>query len=44
MENSELLNSTLYLFAVATFLVALSKRMGIGSILGLLFAGLIVGP
>lgn len=44
MENSELLNSTLYLFAVATFLVALSKRMGIGSILGLLIAGVIVGP
>ena len=44
MENSELLNSTLYLFAVATFLVALSKRMGLGSILGLLIAGVIVGP
>lgn len=44
MENSELLNSTLYLFAVATLLVALSKRMGLGSILGLLIAGVIVGP
>lgn len=44
MENSELLNSTLYLFAVATFLVVLSKRMGLGSILGLLIAGVIVGP
>ena len=44
MENSELLSSTLYLFAVATLLVALSKRMGLGSILGLLIAGVIVGP
>ena len=44
MENSELLNSTLYLFVVATLLVALSKRMGLGSILGLLIAGVIVGP
>lgn len=44
MENSELLNSTLYLFAVATLLVALSKRFGLGSILGLLLAGVIVGP
>ncbi|RXK01004.1 portal protein [Arcobacter sp. CECT 8986] len=44
MENSELLNSTLYLFAVATILVALSKRLGLGSILGLLIAGVIVGP
>lgn len=44
MGNSELLNSTLYLFAVATLLVALSKRMGLGSILGLLIAGVIVGP
>ncbi|AXX92576.1 portal protein [Malaciobacter molluscorum LMG 25693] len=44
MENSELLNSTLYLFAVATILVALSKKLGLGSILGLLIAGVIVGP
>ncbi len=44
MDNSELLNSTLYLFGVATLLVALSKRLGLGSILGLLIAGVIVGP
>jgi glutathione-regulated potassium-efflux system protein KefB len=44
MDNSELLNSALYLFAVATLLVALSKRLGLGSILGLLIAGVIIGP
>ncbi|MDC7243421.1 MAG: cation:proton antiporter [Sphaerochaetaceae bacterium] len=44
MSNSELLNSTLYLFAIATLLVVLSKRIGLGSILGLLIAGVIVGP
>ena len=36
--------STLYLFAIATLLVGLSKRFGLGSILGLLIAGVIVGP
>ncbi len=44
MDNSELLNLTFYLFAVATLLVALSKKLGLGSILGLLIAGVIVGP
>jgi len=44
VDNSELLNSTLYLLAVATLLVAISKRFGLGSILGLLIAGVIVGP
>jgi len=44
LDNSELLNSTLYLFAVATLLVGLSKKLGLGSILGLLIAGVIVGP
>ncbi len=44
MSNGELLNSTLYLFVVATILVTLSKRLGLGSILGLLIAGVIVGP
>jgi len=44
MSNGEILSSTLYLFAVATVLVSLSKRLGLGSILGLLVAGVIVGP
>jgi glutathione-regulated potassium-efflux system protein KefB len=44
MSNLELLNSALYLFAVATLLVALSKKLGLGSILGLLIAGVIIGP
>ncbi|QKF83396.1 cation:proton antiporter [Halarcobacter ebronensis] len=44
MTNSEILTSTLYLFTVATLLVALSKKLGLGSILGLLIAGIIVGP
>lgn len=45
MSNSaSLLTLTLYLFAVATLLVAFSKRFGLGSILGLLLAGVIVGP
>lgn len=44
MANGDLLTSSLYLFAVATLLVALSKRLGLGSILGLLIAGVIVGP
>ncbi|WP_331774432.1 cation:proton antiporter domain-containing protein [Sulfurospirillum sp. 1612] len=44
MTNSALLTSTLYLFAVATLLVAFSKRLGLGSILGLLLVGVIVGP
>lgn len=45
MSNStSLLTLALYLFAVATLLVAFSKRFGLGSILGLLLAGVIVGP
>ncbi len=44
MTNAELLNSTLYLIVVATVLITLSKYLGLGSILGLLVAGVIVGP
>ena len=44
MNNMELLNSVLYLLVIATLLVALSKKLGLGSILGLLIAGVIVGP
>jgi glutathione-regulated potassium-efflux system ancillary protein KefC len=44
MSNDDLLSSALYLFAVAAILITLSKRLGLGSILGLLIAGIIVGP
>lgn len=44
MNNMELLNSVLYLLVISTLLVALSKKLGLGSILGLLIAGVIVGP
>jgi len=44
MNNMELLNSVLYLLVIATLLVGLSKKLGLGSILGLLVAGVIVGP
>jgi len=44
MSNVHLLNSMLYLFVVAAVLVTLSKKLGLGSILGLLLAGVIVGP
>lgn len=44
MNNMELLNSVLYLLVIATVLVGLSKKLGLGSILGLLVAGVIVGP
>lgn len=44
MNNIELLNSVLYLLVIATVLVGLSKKLGLGSILGLLVAGVIVGP
>ena len=44
MSNLHMLNSILYLFVVATISVTLSKRIGLGSILGLLIAGVIVGP
>jgi len=44
MSNAHLLSSMLYLFVVATILVTVSKKLGLGSILGLLLAGVIVGP
>ncbi|WP_122892952.1 cation:proton antiporter domain-containing protein [Arcobacter peruensis] len=44
MTNADLLSSTLYLIVVTTILVTISKRLGLGSILGLLIAGVIVGP
>jgi glutathione-regulated potassium-efflux system ancillary protein KefC len=44
MENNDLLSSALYLFAVVAILITLSKSLGLGSILGLLLAGIIVGP
>ena len=44
MSNVHLLSSALYLFVVATILVTISKKLGLGSILGLLLAGVIVGP
>lgn len=39
-----LLVSILFLLAVTAIMVTLSKHMGLGSILGLLIAGIIVGP
>jgi glutathione-regulated potassium-efflux system ancillary protein KefC len=44
MTNNDLLSSALYLFAVVAILITLSKSLGLGSILGLLLAGIIVGP
>jgi len=44
MHDNDLLSSMFYLFLVATLLVTLSKRLGLGSILGFLIAGVIVGP
>ncbi|ADG93483.1 sodium/hydrogen exchanger [Arcobacter nitrofigilis DSM 7299] len=44
MSNGHLLGSLLYLFTIVAILVTLSKRLGLGSILGLLIAGIIVGP
>jgi glutathione-regulated potassium-efflux system protein KefB len=44
MSNDYLLSSALYLFAVVAILITLSKRLGLGSILGLLIAGIIEGP
>lgn len=39
-----ILLSSLLLLAVTTIMVTISKHMGLGSILGLLIAGIIVGP
>jgi len=39
-----LLVSVLFLLAVSAIMVSISKHMGLGSILGLLIAGIIVGP
>ena len=39
-----LLVSMLFLLAVTAIMVTISKHMGLGSILGLLIAGIIVGP
>lgn len=44
MGNDAVLGSTLYLLAAVALMVALSKRMGLGSILGLLVAGVVIGP
>lgn len=42
MEN--FLSAALLLFAVASITITLSKSLGLGSILGLLVAGVIIGP
>lgn len=39
-----LLVSILFLLAVTAIMVTISKHIGLGSILGLLIAGIIVGP
>lgn len=44
MSTESFLLSALFLFSVITFAVTFSKKMGLGSILGLLVAGIIVGP
>ncbi len=44
MGAEHFLFSALFLLGVVTFAVAFSKKLGLGSILGLLVAGIIVGP
>ncbi|MFP4485880.1 MAG: cation:proton antiporter [Campylobacterales bacterium] len=44
MEFQNLLFTLLSLLAIVSICVALSKKLGLGSILGLLIAGVIVGP
>lgn len=44
MSAESFLLSTLFLFTVITIAVTFSKQLGLGSILGLLIAGVIVGP
>lgn len=44
MSTHDVLSSILYLLAVTALLVTISKNLGLGSILGLLIAGIIVGP
>jgi len=44
MEYSGFLDSILYLLAAATLFVSVSKLAGLGSILGLLLTGFMVGP
>lgn len=44
MDIEVFLTSALYLLAVIAISIAFSKRLGLGSILGLLVAGVIVGP
>lgn len=44
LSNEHLLTSALYLLGAMTLLVIFSRQLGLGSILGLLIAGIIVGP
>lgn len=44
MDIEVFLTSALYLLAVISISIAFSKRLGLGSILGLLIAGVVVGP
>lgn len=44
MDFDALLLSALFLLAIVSISVALSKKLGLGSILGLLIAGVAVGP
>jgi len=44
MDYGHFLLSTLFLLAIVSICVAISKKLGLGSILGLLLAGVIVGP
>ncbi len=44
MHTENLLVSVLYFLIAAVIAVPLFKRFGLGSILGYLFAGLILGP
>ena len=43
MEHSLLLNACVYL-AAAVIAVPLSKRLGMGAVLGYLVAGILIGP
>lgn len=44
MSHNDILGSALYLLGAITLFITLSKHLGLGSILGLLMAGVMVGP
>ena len=44
MENQSFLAQALVYLAAAVIAVPLSKRLGLGSVLGFLIAGIVIGP